>query len=418
MEVDYMTAEEVKELIEELLRTFRQYYIPSYQEVETSEERKAIRARSEKAWNTLHSMFRNQPLLTKKFLLDYPDNAETPLVSVLHHWAAVFLADRPGGPKAHTWSATAFDIDECTDRMDAFLRDPLDEHTPALWPFIRVVRIYLRSPVLQSGLVLVDCPSLRDLNHARLCAVERYVRNCSEIFAVTTMDRALTDQGVVDIVRRNGRHRPLRIICTGSENVTPREVERNSPDISLQVRNWRQQIEDLSKEVKRCEARRRHGIVGALQDEVQSRDALQQLEFGLNKFLIERRNYHIATQLIDLYADEVQLGDLKVFCVSNKQYFEHRHDEQSWAEPRLELSGIVNLRKYCHSIPAEAQFSAAAAFIEHDAPAFVRSLHQWALGGTDEISKEKAQEIQMLVKHLEEVSIMVGMLSTLIVAKA
>jgi hypothetical protein len=249
MEVDYMSAEEIRELLEELLRTFRQYYLPSFHEIHSVQEKKDIKTKSHKAWCTLHSMFRNQPLFTKAFVLDYPESAELPLIDILQRWAASFLAGRPGGAEARMWSSVAFDADECTDKMDAFLRDPLDEKTPALWPFIRIVRyvsfviylslpfltpsrIYLRSPILQSGLIVVDCPckfnclrcflcltfqALRDLNLARLRAVERYIRNCNEIFAVTTMDRALEDQGVVDIIKRNGRHRPLRIICTNSE---------------------------------------------------------------------------------------------------------------------------------------------------------------------------------------------------------
>jgi hypothetical protein len=121
----------------------------------------------------------------------------------------------------------------------------------------------------------------------------------------------------------------------------------------------------------------------------------------LKKFLVERRNYRVATQLLEKYTDDVQLGDLRIFCVSNKEYFEHRYDDQAWAEPRLALSGIVNLRKYCHSIPAEAQFAAASAFIENDVPAFIGSLRQWAVGGMDEVGQEKAQELQQLVNDIE-----------------
>lgn len=138
-----MTAEEIQELIEELLRTFRLYYLSSFQEIISASEKKTIRMRSEKAWNTLHSMFRNQPLFTKSFLLDYPAEGDASLLNILQLSAASFLAGRPGGCESRMWSAAAFNVDECTDKMDAFLRDPLDANTPALWPFIRVVRYVL-----------------------------------------------------------------------------------------------------------------------------------------------------------------------------------------------------------------------------------------------------------------------------------
>jgi hypothetical protein len=100
---------------------------------------------------------------------------------------------------------------------------------------------------------------------------------------------------------------------------------------------------------------------------------------------------------------DVQMADLKIFCVSNKDYFEHRHDEQDRAELRLELSGILGLRRYCHSIPAEAQFTAAAAFIEHEAPALVGSLRQWSVAGSDQVPAKEADELRHLMKQTEEV---------------
>ena len=55
------------------------------------------------------------------------------------------------------------------------------------------------------------------MNFARARATERYLRNCHEVFAVTTVARASTDAGVRDVIARTGRHRPLRIVCTKSE---------------------------------------------------------------------------------------------------------------------------------------------------------------------------------------------------------
>ena len=82
-------------------------------------------------------------------------------------------------------------------------------------------------------------------------------------------------------------------------------------------------------------------------------------------------------------------------------YFNHRHDEQNRAESRLELSGIVNLRRYCHKIPAEAQFVAAAAYVEHEVPAFIGSLRQWSVAGSDQLALEKAEHLQELLKQSE-----------------
>lgn len=407
VEIEYSTTDDVRELIEELLRSFRASHIPAFQDVHDSEERRDIRHRSEKAWHTLHSMFRNQPIFTREFILEYSDDAEVPLIRLLQQWASEFLHRRPGGARVRDWSATAFNIDECTDKLAAFTADPIDEGTPALWPFVKVVRIYLRSSILHSGLVLADCPSPRDLNFSRARATERYLRTCHEVFAVTTMEHAVLDKAILDIIKRNGRHRPLRIICTNSDDISIRLTERSDPEVSLQVRTWRQQIEALQKQAKRSEAQRRHGLPGALEEEVRFRDMLEEMEFGLKKFLVERRNSQVATELINKYAEEVHMDDFNVFCVSAQDYWKQRYEEQTLAERRLELSGIVNLRRYCYSIPAEAQFEAATAFVENDVPALLGSLRQWAVGGADEVSKEKVEEIRQVMKNLEEVAIQV-----------
>ncbi|KAF2114884.1 hypothetical protein BDV96DRAFT_576070 [Lophiotrema nucula] len=401
LEVDYLSSEEIKELIEELLRSFRACYIPAFQAIDGAEERQHIKERSEKAWQTLHSMYRDQPIFTREFVLEHTSDIKTPLVGILQRWTAKFLAARPGGLESRTWSATAFNTDECRDKLDAFTRNPLDQSTAALWPLVRVVRIYLRSPILQSGLVVVDCPSPRILNFARSRATERYLRNCHEVFGVTTMDDALSDQCIADIIRRNGRHRPLRIICTKSEAIDPREVERTQPEIRLQTRAFRQQIETLQKQTKRAEAQRRQGILGALEEEVRSRDMLEDMEHVLKKFLSERRNLQTTNHLLAKYAPQVQVGELRVFCVSNTDYFKHRYDDQSRAESRLELSGIIELRRYCHSIPADAQFDTAVAYIEHDVPAFLGSLKQWAIGAITNAGQEQIHDIRQLMQVLE-----------------
>ncbi|KAF2866503.1 hypothetical protein BDV95DRAFT_504588 [Massariosphaeria phaeospora] len=405
IEIDYMGIDEIKELIDELIRTWRAYHAPALQDVEMGDERSDIKTRSEVAWQTLRVMFRSHTIFTKDFLLGYQDEADIPLVEILQQWALEFLDGRPGGLHTNTWSVAAFSLEECIDELDAFISDPVEESMPALWPFIRVVRVYLRASLLQTGLVLADCPAPHKLDFARARQTERYLRNCHEIFAVTTIGHALSDNAVSDIVKRFGRHRPLQIICTKSEDVVARTVERKDPTVSLQVRTWRQQIEVLKKQVKRNEAQRRHGVPGALAEELRTRDMLQDLEHGLKRFLVERRNRQVATELIGRYAEDIQLGDLQVFCVSNMDYIEHRYDEQIRAESRLELSGIVNLRRYCHSIPARAQFEAAATFVKYSVPAFLGSLRQWAVTDLDDTADEKTAEVCRLIKHLEGIAI-------------
>ncbi|PSN71098.1 hypothetical protein BS50DRAFT_631118 [Corynespora cassiicola Philippines] len=402
IEVDYLAAEEIRELLGELLKTFRACYVPTFhRDVEDIEERRQIRSRSERAWHTLQSICKEQSFFTKELLVNFT-GSEVHLVDTLLQWANETLVQRPGGPESQTWSTTAFTVEECADKLDVFIGKSTFHDLPVLWPFIRIVRVYLRAAILQSGVVLADCPAPYDLDFAQACATERYLRKCHEVFAVTTMNKAASDASIADVISRNGRHRPLRIICTQSEDLQALSVERTDPEVSSQVRAWRQQIETLHKQTKRLEAQRRNAIAGALEEETKSKDMTDEIEFGLKKFLVERRNFQVATQLIEKYANRVQSGDLKVFCVSNQDYFNHRWDEKTRAQSRLDLSGIVNLRRYCHSIPAAGQFESASVFIQNEVPAFLGSLHQWAAGSVDAAGAETGSDVPKLMQELEK----------------
>lgn len=95
--------------------------------------------------------------------------------------------------------------------------------------------------------------------------------------------------------------------------------------------------------------------------------------------------------------------DLRVFCVSNTDYQKHRNDERSIAEKHSDLSGIIDLRKYCQSIPAEAQFRAVVAFLNHQVPTLIGSIRQWVLQGSDSsLTAEKADTLRRLLDQCEE----------------
>ncbi|KAG8526802.1 uncharacterized protein KY384_008231 [Bacidia gigantensis] len=48
-----------------------------------------------------------------------------------------------------------------------------------LWPLIRVVRLYVRSPALSTGAVIVDLPGVHDSNQARAAVAESYMKQCT-----------------------------------------------------------------------------------------------------------------------------------------------------------------------------------------------------------------------------------------------
>ncbi|GMF67909.1 unnamed protein product [Aspergillus oryzae] len=139
IEVDYMDGEEVKELLEELVQSFRMYYTDLYREVTSIEEQERIRDRSTRAWSTLNSLFRDQPELTHEFLSDQADGALSGILERLKDWAAQSCTRRPGGA-ALQHTIIPGNVQECRSHLDMLTMDPRGESEVAIWPFIKLIR--------------------------------------------------------------------------------------------------------------------------------------------------------------------------------------------------------------------------------------------------------------------------------------
>ncbi|KAE8370056.1 hypothetical protein BDV27DRAFT_140731 [Aspergillus caelatus] len=266
IDVDYMNEEEVKELLEELVQSFRMYYTELYREVTSIEEQERIRDRSTRAWSTLNSLFRDRPGLTHEFLSDQTDGALSRILEQLKDWAAQSCTRRPGGA-ALQHTIIPGSVQECRSHLDMLTMDPRGESEVAIWPFIKLIRE----------------------NH-------------------------------------------------------------------------------------------------------------EDAKFELDRFLVESRNLRVTRQLLQNHGAEV-----RVFCVSNEWYSKYRQDANRHADTYIGLSGIRELRRYCQLVPAEAQFRFTAAFIEHRVPAVVRSVKQWALAGSDDVTAERADALRQVLRDVENV---------------
>lgn len=134
-----MNEEEVKELLEELVQSFRMYYTDLYREVTSIEEQERIRDRSTRAWSTLNSLFRDQPGLTHEFLSDQTDGALSGILERLEDWAAQSCTRRPGGA-ALQHTIIPGNVQECRSHLDMLTMDPRGEGEVAIWPFIKLIR--------------------------------------------------------------------------------------------------------------------------------------------------------------------------------------------------------------------------------------------------------------------------------------
>ena len=486
-----MDNAEVRELLEELLSAVRKYYTGAFREVSEPGEQENIRSAAGRAWNTLLSLFPDQPELDLDFVSQEGGDAVEPIITRLEEWAMAAQDSRPGGRNSLQYSVVANHADECMEQLDSLMADSRDRNRPASWPFVKLIRfetvsssipdidafltttrVYLSSPVLRTGLILADLPGMtfcicflcwwlihvclgfRDLNYARIRATERYLRhNCNEVFIVSTIFRCTTDRSIGDIIRRRAQGQPIRIVCTRSEVSLPspchilRELmgwfrmwmrrrqhalplQRN-PDIS---RILTLEFRPLIEESDRC------APAGDKQLEVQvkiflrSKPTWGKIEFihsyctwswlrfvtairkkqlslsrcslelfprelktyadccalagRLKRFLISRRNMRVTESLSRAWGNQT-----RIFCVSNRLYTDHREMDLEQANQYLELSGIKELRRYCQSVPADAQLRATESFLQNQLPAILGSITLWASASADAVTVSRAETL-------------------------
>lgn len=112
------------------------------------------------------------------------------------------------------------------------------------------------------------------------------------------------------------------------------------------------------------------------------------------------RNANVVHGLRGVYGN--QLGDeLNVFCVSNIVYWEHRDESRDISRPFLDLSGILQIRKYCISIVSDSQHRAALQYINDSIPSVLAKIELWVQSGAGNASTERREAIRQSLDTLE-----------------
>jgi hypothetical protein len=118
---------------------------------------------------------------------------------------------------------------------------------PQDWPLIRKVTMHGPWPVLESGASLVDLPGVRDSNAARAGVAETFLKNCTGVWIVAPIKRAVDDSTakelMVDCLKKrkalNGQldptHQKLAFVCTQTDDIECSEVWTDHQDVAGQV---------------------------------------------------------------------------------------------------------------------------------------------------------------------------------------
>ena len=105
--------------------------------------------------------------------------------------------------------------------------------TVAFWPLVREVRIWLKTPVLENGATIVDLPGVRDANSARGRVAAEYLRNCTNLWIVSPINRAIDDETahtlLGDSFKRqlgmDGSLDSVSFICTKTDDLDVDEIQ-------------------------------------------------------------------------------------------------------------------------------------------------------------------------------------------------
>ncbi|KAK3357103.1 hypothetical protein B0T25DRAFT_589476 [Lasiosphaeria hispida] len=102
------------------------------------------------------------------------------------------------------------------------------------WPLVKVVKLFVKSRILETGLVLVDLPGVQDSNVARSAVAKSYIQQCAGLWIVAPVTRAVDDKSAQNLLgdafKRqlllDGTHSSVTFICSKTDDLSTTESLR------------------------------------------------------------------------------------------------------------------------------------------------------------------------------------------------
>jgi hypothetical protein len=125
----------MKELIEELVWSYRKLYLPSTADEDVpAEEYQKIQRESAIAQCALDAAFGDRPGYNQTVLRDMSDGASDQVIALLMQWTEEIEWPNDGDMSTKGfWRSTAQNAEEACQKTEAFMNDKL-------WPFTNIIR--------------------------------------------------------------------------------------------------------------------------------------------------------------------------------------------------------------------------------------------------------------------------------------
>ncbi|KAL8365133.1 hypothetical protein RB595_004106 [Gaeumannomyces hyphopodioides] len=386
LEVEYLSGSEIEDMIGELLWSYRQLYLPDVASDTTpAADYTRYMRESEQAWSALEAAFQHQPGFSREMLQDLSDGSLERLRNRLVGWARDIEWPR-GDDEAQDgiWRSTAATGEECCKKASLFMQN-------SYWPFTKVIRVYIDAEVLKTGLVLADLPGLQDTNLARVRATEDYLMKCNNIFIVANISRAITDQSLksslYSVLSRHvpmawdevaGKGLKVAVVCTKSDDINLNAAKGAFCGPGKAIDPVTLQNLDAGIEVAKRSGSQHY--------------YLKTLKHRKKILFIKARSDHVKRGLQQAYASKVPGEVLDVFCVSNTMY--EKYAPQGNGE-LVAASEIPDVRRFCHSVTAEARYNEACHFMHSSMPSLLSTLKLWINSYTTRAAETNAQDEEL-----------------------
>ncbi|KAK4694636.1 hypothetical protein P7C71_g2978, partial [Lecanoromycetidae sp. Uapishka_2] len=125
------------------------------------------------------------------------------------------------------------------------------------WPLIRVVRIHVKSAALATGAVIVDLPGVHDANAARAAVAEGYMKQCTGLWIVAPINRAVDDKAAKSLLgesfkrqlKMDGGFNSVTFICSKTDDISIEEAQTSLGLDEEMEPSWAE-MDDLRKKQK------------------------------------------------------------------------------------------------------------------------------------------------------------------------
>ncbi|KAL2065059.1 hypothetical protein VTL71DRAFT_4199 [Oculimacula yallundae] len=125
------------------------------------------------------------------------------------------------------------------------------------WPLIKVVRIYTKAEALSTGAVIVDLPGVHDSNAARAAVAQGYMKQCTGLFIVAPINRAVDDKAAKSLLgesfkrqlKFDGTYSRITFICSKTDDISITEAS-DSLGLEEQMSEDWEKIDSIDKELR------------------------------------------------------------------------------------------------------------------------------------------------------------------------